>query len=474
MRRFTILAVLLTLLLAFAGSASATFQPSTAAKQATTFLQRRGSPLAGLPPLAVRLGQGCARPYDGRLLIALTAGETAFGKIWGRFTPATHNAWSWHADVPGYVRGVNSFTSYGSAIRKVAPVICAGYIRKGITTIAKMAPKYVGRSSNLDDWIGVTRYGFHGMGGTQILIPRNPPSGTPQKRAVTRTGGRLVSTHCAKRTLSLNDRGKCVRSIQWLLGANDPAFRPKYARRKHQAGANVDGRYWRVRSGKPSGTYGRASVLAVQKLKYRLGYPPARANGAAGPKLHAYLLGRPLPSSYVDAKEKRYQAWKQASDKGSKLSAMLHDASYLLNAAGRVHYTQQMTGPDGRLSLLIYHPRGPPIPGSIWGDCSGTVEALYIWNGLPDPAGSGAWQHYPAAAVYTGTQAAHGRRVWQPGQSLTNLRAGDLIFYGGPGGGSHVAMYIGNGRVFSHGSEGGPYNSSLFYRSDVYEGRRYF
>ena len=72
---------------------------------------------------------------------------------------------------------------------------------------------------------------------------------------------------------------------------------------------------------------------------------------------------------------------------------------------------------------------------------------------------------------YTGTQVNHGVRV----KHKLNWRRGDLIFYGDQGGGvpKHVAMYVGNGMVVSHGSEGGPYYVPWNYRSDWASTRRY-
>jgi hypothetical protein len=310
------------------------------------------------------------------------------------------------------------------------------------------------------------------MGGERVLVPpRNPPTKQPPRIGQTKNEGPVKNKNCARRTLVLNDRGRCVRALHWLLTAEKPAIRPA----RKAKGANHNRRYWHLRNASAhNGVYGKATVLAVQKAKWRLGYPSGQANGAAGPKLRAYLLGsRRLPKAYVGSQPKRYQAWKAQQHKSADVKGLLRDAAYLLEANWRVHYTQTMTGPHGRLSLLTHYPRGPPIGGELYGDCSGTVEALYIWNGFPDPAGPGAYRHYPSVAVYTGTQVQHGTRVWRAGESLSRIPVGALVFYGGPGGGSHVAMYIGNGRVFSHGSEGCPCNNSVLYRDDAYEARRY-
>lgn len=70
---------------------------------------------------------------------------------------------------------------------------------------------------------------------------------------------------------------------------------------------------------------------------------------------------------------------------------------------------------------------------------------------------------------YTGTQVRHGERI-----ERKDLLRADLVFYGNENGvPEHVAMYIGNGRVFSHGSPGGPRILSIDYRNDINQYRRY-
>lgn len=77
----------------------------------------------------------------------------------------------------------------------------------------------------------------------------------------------------------------------------------------------------------------------------------------------------------------------------------------------------------------------------------------------------------PNQTVYTGSMYRNGKAVVHD----RNLKIGDLIFYGDQGGGipEHVAMYVGGGKVFSHGSDGGPYIIDLDYRSDRRMSRRF-
>lgn len=100
-------------------------------------------------------------------------------------------------------------------------------------------------------------------------------------------------------------------------------------------------------------------------------------------------------------------------------------------------------------------------------DCSSTVwwmlfDAMHRPYGIRDLVCHVGWN--PDGTVYTGTMYRNGKRVVHD----SNLKIGDLIFYGDQGGGipEHVAIYIGGGYVFSHGSMGGPYILKLDYRDD--------
>lgn len=133
-------------------------------------------------------------------------------------------------------------------------------------------------------------------------------------------------------------------------------------------------------------------------------------------------------------------------------------AAALLGARNRdaIHYTQTYRRMQGVRERL----RPPRFP--VYEDCSSFATWCYWVAGAPDPNGRG----YDGAG-YTGTQTSHGRRV-----GLTeHLLPGDLVFYGNPIG--HVAIYIGGGKVVSHGSEGGPYVLPIAYRP-ITQVRRYF
>lgn len=104
-------------------------------------------------------------------------------------------------------------------------------------------------------------------------------------------------------------------------------------------------------------------------------------------------------------------------------------------------------------------------------DCSSTATWM-LWDAIArtyhvhDIVNHANWK-----AGYTGTMYKSGKAV----KHDSNLKIGDLIFYGTQAGGipEHVAVYIGGGLVFSHGSEGGPYILRLDYRRDRRMSRRF-
>lgn len=117
-----------------------------------------------------------------------------------------------------------------------------------------------------------------------------------------------------------------------------------------------------------------------------------------------------------------------------------------------MHYTQ-----DSRRGTDMAPP--PNVPN--YTDCSGFATWCYKSAGANDPNGLG---YDPIG--YTGTMIEHGKVV-----PLSSLSKADLVFYGHPV--SHVAVYVGSGRVISFGSEPGPLLLPTGYRPDVNHARRY-
>lgn len=85
-------------------------------------------------------------------------------------------------------------------------------------------------------------------------------------------------------------------------------------------------------------------------------------------------------------------------------------------------------------------------------DCSEFATKACKAGDVTDPTGF----HYSGWGN-TDSMLAHGRHIRE-----VDLQPGDLVLYHG-----HVAIYVGLGRVVSHGSEGGPYLVPVHYRSDI-------
>lgn len=134
--------------------------------------------------------------------------------------------------------------------------------------------------------------------------------------------------------------------------------------------------------------------------------------------------------------------------------------------APSIHYTQDaILRWEGISKRLNAHAGQFPRHG----DCS-AMATWWLWNGLYIPFGvrdvvNGANWRYG----FTGTQLLHGKAVIH----RTNWRRGDLFIYGNGAPGKHVAMYLGDGFVASHGSEAGPFKVRYDYRSDLMAVRRY-
>lgn len=138
----------------------------------------------------------------------------------------------------------------------------------------------------------------------------------------------------------------------------------------------------------------------------------------------------------------------------------------LLSNPSQVHYTQ---GP-ARFGAIRAgkHLHGRVFP--IAEDCSSTATWL-LWLALHrhfgierDIVNGSHWR-----AGFTGTIAEHGKPV----RKDSNIRVGDLVLYGSGYPYEHVAVALGGGKVFSHGSERGPFKLGIDYRPDRRMVRRF-
>jgi hypothetical protein len=188
--------------------------------------------------------------------------------------------------------------------------------------------------------------------------------------------------------------------------------------------------------------FGPNRVKLLKKFQHAHGL---KADGVYGPATHAKL------APFFDD----HGIWllhqvHLISPADKKRDAIVATAMLAYSKRYLIHYTQsglRMWGIRNR----VHPPSVPP-----WEDCS-SISTWYYWlANAPDPNGLG----YPGYG-YTGTQINHGRRV-----SLAQAKPGDLVFYGWSHGiPTHVAVYVGGGRVVSHGSEIGPLLLSATYRS---------
>jgi len=204
-------------------------------------------------------------------------------------------------------------------------------------------------------------------------------------------------------------------------------------------------RKWGVGFTKRAGGPWRDQIIKFQKQH------GLKADGVYGPATHKKMI------KYFD----RYGAYLYNHTKiasggsyGSLREHIVANAIFGYNHRSFIHYTQ---GPS-RMYGVKHHVHPPSIP--YWEDCSSFVTWCYYAAGAPDPNHLG-YNGYG----FTGTLGSHGVRT-------SNPRPGDLCFYGYyPY--HHVTIYIGNGRVISHGSEIGPLLTVPRYRSDFSHFRSY-
>ena len=191
--------------------------------------------------------------------------------------------------------------------------------------------------------------------------------------------------------------------------------------------------------------YGTKTIEAVKRFQRKAGIT---VDGIYGLESHKKLM------PYFDA----YGAFLMGQSKGvqpaiTPRQRVVNEAMWAYNVRDQIHYAQ--IRPMRSLHL------GHRLPQTQ--DCS---EAVTVWGfraNVPDFN-----RRLYDGLGYTGTLAQHGVQV-----SLSQARPGDLVLYGGSWPFHHVALYVGFGRVVSHGSEGGPYLVPIDYRSDRAQIRSY-
>lgn len=216
-----------------------------------------------------------------------------------------------------------------------------------------------------------------------------------------------MATHAnLKRQLHFGMHGRDVLAVQHALKGTGDYDRPK-----------------------PTSIYGQRTIAAVEAYQKRHNLP-----------VHA-LYDRATHHSLVTSKGwDGFCDWLMNSVVLPKPNHRKDAVSAFMYAYSRrpLHYTMS-SGRDDWLQLKAHIPHYPRQT-----DCSGMFHWCYWTKGLIDPSNY-SWR----AVGWTGSMIEHGRRVSSPGIA-------DAVFYGVSRIPSHVAMYVGNGMVLSHGHEGGP------------------
>lgn len=187
--------------------------------------------------------------------------------------------------------------------------------------------------------------------------------------------------------------------------------------------------------------FGSMAEYRLKQFQKKYG---VRADGVYGKTTH----GKFVNSNAFDTYGKWLMAHAPVPTTSNKRSIIVATALFGARNRYSIHYTQSRARMYGVRNKI----RPPRIP--YYEDCSSFATWCYWVAGAPDPNGLD-YNGYG----FTGTQISHGRRVSSP-------RPGDLIFYGRDwrGNPTHVAIYIGGGKVVSHGGESGPVVSYYKYR----------
>jgi peptidoglycan hydrolase-like protein with peptidoglycan-binding domain len=224
--------------------------------------------------------------------------------------------------------------------------------------------------------------------------------------------------------------------------------------------------------GKPTGFLGPIARRALVKLqqadhlpalekpgKVKAGRRPVKkipTSGIYGPATHVKLA-----NYYDDFGASRLRAIARSRQVASVQAAGVAAMNLVITNRGSIHYTQGARRMSGVRNGYL-----PPRFGS-WEDCSS--EATWIafvmdaaakkFGGrFPDPNGLG----YNGQG-YTGTQVNHG----VPVTAMAGPIARTFVFYGHGLSISHVAVKKRMDRVMSMGSERGPLDESVVYRTPV-------
>jgi peptidoglycan hydrolase-like protein with peptidoglycan-binding domain len=189
-------------------------------------------------------------------------------------------------------------------------------------------------------------------------------------------------------------------------------------------------------------------------------------SGNYGEQTHAALLKAKRKDSETEFAWDAYGAkilhdFCDADDE-TKVRLAIQQAAFFWNQnRTSIHYLQVRPFP-----LVV----PPELPQNI--DCSGFVTAVHHAAGSLNPnflaGGRMPWN----GQGYTGTLLNGGRRT----DSIKEMQPGDAVFYGSTktasaafpvGAPTHVALYVGDGYVMTHGNEDGPEHVPYNYWSQI-------
>lgn len=193
-------------------------------------------------------------------------------------------------------------------------------------------------------------------------------------------------------------------------------------------------------------TYGPLFAADVVKARKKAGFD---LRPIVGPAFFDYLADKGAPDALAIQMLNNYRDAHQITP-GQRVA---NTALWYFNNSASIRYSQARP-----ISTITQGIRPPKLPYAL--DCSGLVITCYWQNGLADKLGAENAKGYGN----TWTLWRHGEKI-----SSSQLKSGDLVFYGNC---SHVAVYVGDGMVVSHGSY--PMRHvSYRYRHDIYGYRRY-
>lgn len=143
--------------------------------------------------------------------------------------------------------------------------------------------------------------------------------------------------------------------------------------------------------------------------------------------------------------------------------------------AGAIHYASpSIASQRARRWQGITNTLHGPQQQPAWADCSSYITWVF-WTArhtIRGHAGADVVNGEQWEWGYTGTMIQHGHlheagvANWYPGRTC--------VFYGNPRNPpTHVALYMGHGKVISHGQEAGPLYLPWNYRTDFHQARAY-